>query len=127
MTQEWNVILEQPVLNLLGSLTQDYVLKIYAGLELLTTEGPQLGRPYADTIQGSKYSNLKELRIQFKTSVFRLFFIFDPIRQAIVLCGGDKKGKNQKRFYKEMINLAEQTYDAYLARFEQEQCNECKF
>ena len=127
MTQEWNVILEQPVLNLLGSLTQDDVLKIYAGLELLTTEGPQLGRPYADTIQGSKYSNLKELRIQFKTSVFRLFFIFDPIRQAIVLCGGDKKGKNQKRFYKEMINLAEQTYDAYLARFEQEQCNECKF
>lgn len=127
MAQEWNVILEQPVLDWLGSLAQDDVLKIYAGVELLTTEGPQLGRPYADTIQGSKYSNLKELRIQSKTSVFRLFFIFDPIRQAIVLCGGDKKGKNQKRFYKEMINLAEQTYDAYLARFEQEQCNERKF
>lgn len=100
MAQEWNVILEQPVLDFLGSLAQDDVLKIYAGVELLTTEGPQLGRPYADTIQGSKYSNLKELRIQSKTSVFRLFFIFDPIRQAIYCVAEIKKAKTKSDFIK---------------------------
>ena len=127
MEQAWNVILEQPVLDWLESLKQNDVLKIYAGLELLTTEGPQLGRPYVDTIQGSKYRNLKELRIQSKHSVFRLLFIFDPIRQAIILCGGDKKGKNQKTFYNQMILLAEQTYDLYLIRLQQEQAYEQKF
>lgn len=95
-------------------------------MELLSTEGPQLGRPYADTSQGSKYLNLKELRVQSKLSVFRLFFIFDPIRQAIVLCGGDKKGKKEKTFYKTMIALAEQTYDDYLSQFQQGQNNECE-
>lgn len=119
--QEWNIILEDPVITWLKSLPEEDLLKVYAGLELLSSEGPQLGRPYADSIQGSKYANLKELRIQSKLSVFRLFFIFDPIRQAIVLCGGDKKGKNEKRFYKEMINLAEQTYDNYLSTFKKEQ------
>ncbi|MDH2998802.1 diaminopimelate decarboxylase [Pasteurellaceae bacterium LFhippo2] len=126
MQQKWNVILEKPVLNWLETLGQNDLLRIYAGLELLTTEGPQLGRPYADTIQGSKYTNLKELRIRSRTSVFRLFFIFDPIRQAIVLCGGDKKGKNQKHFYSEMIALAEQTYEAYLIQLEKEQANDRK-
>ncbi|MBN6065247.1 type II toxin-antitoxin system RelE/ParE family toxin [Aggregatibacter actinomycetemcomitans] len=127
MTQEWNVILQAPLLDWLKSLEQDERLKIYAALELLSTEGPQLGRPYADTLQGSKYANLKELRVQSKLSVFRLFFIFDPIRQAIVLCGGNKKGKKEKLFYKEMIALAEQTYEIYLSQFEQEQNNERKF
>lgn len=108
----------------MNTLKQDDLLKIYAAFDLLSTEGPQLGRPYADTIQGSKFSNLKELRVQSKISVFRLFFVFDPIRQAIVLCGGDKKGKNEKRFYQEMITLAEQTYENYLLRFEEENQNE---
>ncbi|MFC0323189.1 type II toxin-antitoxin system RelE/ParE family toxin [Gallibacterium melopsittaci] len=42
---------------------------------LLSLERPQLGRPYVDTLQGSKYVNLKELRVQSKQSVFRLFLI----------------------------------------------------
>ncbi len=36
----------------------------------------------------------------------RAFFAFDPLRQAIVVCIGDKGGK--KRFYKEMLDIAEQ-------------------
>ncbi|VEH66708.1 Uncharacterized protein conserved in bacteria [Rodentibacter pneumotropicus] len=73
MKQEWEIILQDPLLNWFESLVEDDLLKIYAALELLSTEGPQLGRPYADTIQSSKYPNLKELRVQSKLSVFRLF------------------------------------------------------
>lgn len=120
MQQEWNILLQQPVLDWLKTLEQDDLLRVYATLELLSTEGPQLGRPYVDTLQGSKYVNLKELRVQSKLSVFRLFFIFDPIRQAIILCGGNKKGKKEQLFYKQMITLAEKTYDEYLSQFEQE-------
>jgi hypothetical protein len=35
---------------------------IAAGVELLRQLGPHLGRPYADTIRGSRHSNMKELR-----------------------------------------------------------------
>lgn len=118
MRTEWNVVLQDPLLTWLETLEQEDLLKIYAALELLSTEGPHLGRPYADTLQGSKYTNLKELRVQSKSSVFRLFFIFDPARQAIVLCGGDKRGKKEKIFYQTMITLAEKTYDAYLSKFQ---------
>lgn len=46
----------------------------------------------------------------------RAFFVFDPLRQAIVLCGGDKTG--DKRFYDKMIPIAEQVYSEYLATLE---------
>ena len=84
MKQEWEVILQDPLLNWLKTLAEDDVLKIYAGLELLSTEGPQLSRPYADTLQSSKYTNLKELRVQSKLSILsdkRLFCVAE-IRKA---------------------------------------------
>lgn len=74
---------------------QDEVL---ATLKILQEFGPQLGRPYADTVKGSQYHNMKELRIQFAGSPIRAFFAFDNERSAIVLCAGDKTGANEKRF-----------------------------
>ena len=44
---------------------------------------------------------------------YRAFYVFDPLRQAVVLCAGDKTG-NEKRFYKEMIPVAEAIYTRYL-------------
>lgn len=40
-------------------------------------------------------------------------FAFDPARQAVMLCGGDKTGN--KQFYPRMIAIAEQEFTAYLA------------
>jgi hypothetical protein len=39
-------------------------------------------------------------------------FIFDPLRQAVLLCGGNKTG--DKRFYDRMIPIAEKSYQQYL-------------
>jgi Phage derived protein Gp49-like (DUF891) len=36
-------------------------------LILLKMKGPHLARPYADTLYGSKHSNMKELRFDIKT------------------------------------------------------------
>jgi hypothetical protein len=83
---------------------------------LLKQEGPLLGRPYVDTIQGSQYPNLKELRVQHAGEPWRILFAFDPIRQAIVLVGGNKTG--DKRWYKKNIPIAEQRFAKHLETLE---------
>ncbi|WP_170319216.1 type II toxin-antitoxin system RelE/ParE family toxin, partial [Acinetobacter baumannii] len=65
-------------------------------------------------IKESKYPNMKEIRVQVKGHPIRGFFAFDPERKAIVLCAGDKKGLNEKAFYKEMIKIADEQYEQYL-------------
>ena len=74
---------------------------------LLQEFGPQLKRPYSDTLKGSKIKNLKELRIRTAQNVFRILYYFDAKQNALLLVGGDKKGKNQKDFYKKLIKKAE--------------------
>lgn len=93
--------------------TQDTIL---ASLLRLECAGPQLSRPYADTVKGSQYANMKELRIQHQGKPIRAFFAFDPLRQAIVLCAGDKS--NDKQFYERMIRLADNEFTHYLANLE---------
>ncbi len=92
--------------------------KVLAGLLALAQGGPSIGRPLVDTIKGSRFTNLKELRVQHQGEPLRAFFAFDPLRQAIVLCAG-KKGGNEKRFYKEMLPLAEAQYARHLAELEE--------
>ena len=75
--------------------------------ELLVTIGPSLGRPHADTLAGSKYANMKELRFRADDGVWRVAFAFDPGRKAIILVAGDKSGVAQKRFYKGLIAKAD--------------------
>lgn len=90
---------------------------IIAGMLLLEAKGPALSRPYADTVEGSRFSNMKELRIQSKGKPLRAFFAFDPKRKAIILCAGNKSG-NGKRFYKIMIPLADKEYQIHLNNME---------
>ncbi|WP_343554392.1 type II toxin-antitoxin system RelE/ParE family toxin [Pantoea sp.] len=91
---------------------------VLATMAILSEMGPQLGRPYVDTLKGCHFPNLKELRVQHDGNPIRAFFAFDPVRRAIVLCAGDKTGFNQKQFYRAMIRLAEEEYLKHLAQME---------
>ena len=93
--------------------TQD---SVFIAIHLLEIEGYKLSRPYADTVKGSKYPNMKELRIQHNGKPIRAFFAFDPLRQAIVLCAGDKS--NDKKFYEKMIPIADDEFTTYLKTLE---------
>ena len=73
-------------------------------VNLLRIRGPRLGRPYADTLNGSEHSNLKELRL---LRTWRVAFAFNKDRTAILLAAGDKKGKKERRFYRTLIDAAE--------------------
>lgn len=92
----------------------DMIDDMLASLKVLELFGPSIGRPDVDQVKGSDFHNMKELRVQSKGRPVRAFFAFDPKRQAIVLCGADKTGCNQKRFYIEMIKLADAEYRKHL-------------
>ena len=86
---------------------------INAKVMVLSEFGPNLGRPYVDTIKGSKYVNLKELRIKYKNTLFRILFCFDKTRNCWLLIGGNKKGKTEAEFYRRLIKHAEDLIDKY--------------
>ena len=86
----------------------------YAHLKLLEKFGPELGRPHVDTLNGSKHTNMKELRFNADGGVWRLAFAFDPKRQAILLICGDKSGSSEKRFYKQLIKKADERLNHHL-------------
>ncbi|MEI7555938.1 type II toxin-antitoxin system RelE/ParE family toxin [Candidatus Chlorohelix sp.] len=91
---------------------------IFAHAGYLGTFGPSLGRLQVDTIKGSKLPNLKELRVSYRGEPWRVLFVFDPKRQAILLIGGNKGG--DARWYKKNIPIAEQRYERHLKQMEKE-------
>ncbi|GAB6089538.1 type II toxin-antitoxin system RelE/ParE family toxin [Spirochaeta dissipatitropha] len=88
---------------------------VRAYVKLLLEKGPSLGRPYVDTLKGSKYPNLKELRVQAGGRKYRIVFIFTGERVCLLLIGDVKGGAEDKRFYKKLIARAEALYEEYLA------------
>jgi len=83
---------------------------------LLEIHGPHLGRPYADTLKGSRHANMKELRFEAADGVWRVACAFDPERKAILLAAGDKTGVRDTRFYRRLIATADERFDHHLAQ-----------
>lgn len=86
--------------------------KITSYIGLLEVYGPQLSRPYVDTLQGSSVPNLKELRVNYKGNPYRILFAFDPNREGLLLVGSSKAG--EKRWYEKTILLAEELFEQHL-------------
>jgi hypothetical protein len=88
---------------------------VTAAIDLLEEDGPSLGRPLVDRVDGSKLHNLKELRPgSAGASEVRILFIFDPERRAVLLVAGDKAGQ-WSDWYAESIPLAEGRYERWLS------------
>ena len=74
--------------------------------------GVNLKRPHADTIHGSKFPNMRELRCQHEGREYRILFAFDPRRTAMLLIGGDKTGRTD--WYGEFLPQADRIYARHL-------------
>lgn len=111
---EWEVEFHPPFEVEVLTLERDVRVALIAAAKLLSDYGPQLGRPHADTLKGSKYANMKELRFEGGDGEWRAAFAFDPERRAIVLVAGDKSGGSQKRFYKNLIAKADLRFSEHL-------------
>jgi hypothetical protein len=93
--------------------------RVAACVDLLEQTGIALGFPYSSAIVGSAFA-LRELRIQSHGHAMRVFYAFDPQRDAVVLIGGDKTGLSDERFYREHVPKAERILREYLAEIEEE-------
>ena len=58
----WNVLFDPEFALEFAGLPIDVKTEILARAELLKLRGPHLGRPYVDTLNGSRHANMKELR-----------------------------------------------------------------
>lgn len=98
----------------LESLSKNVVGELFVKIKFLEEFGPQLNRPHADTLEGSKHGNMKELRFNANDGVWRVAFAFDPDRKALLRVAGDKSGTSEKRFYKNLIKKADKRFSEHL-------------
>jgi hypothetical protein len=120
ITMKWNVLLFDEFDTEFTAFPCDVQTVMLAKARMLEHFGPQLGRPYVDTLVGSKHVNMKELRFDAADGVWRAAFAFDPHRQAVILVAGDKSGTSEKRFYRSLIAKADKRFDDYLAQQKKE-------
>ena len=99
------------------TLTKQEQDDITAVVELLEEKGAHLPFPFSSGIEGSKFSHMRELRIQSHGDPIRVFYAFDPRRTAVLIIGGIKTGKG-KRFYKEYVPKADTLYEEHLKTVE---------
>jgi hypothetical protein len=110
----WNVLFVDAFVAEFAALPDAVQEELIARARLLRSYGPKLGRPYVDSLNGSQYSNMKELRFRADKGVWRVAFAFDPARAAIVLVAGDKSGVNERLFYRRLITIADKRYAQHL-------------
>lgn len=103
----WEVILHPGFEDELRDFEREVRVALATASRLLVDFGPQLGRPYVDTLKESRHANMKELRFEAADGEWRAAFAFDPERRAIILVAGDKSGRGQRRFYRQLIAKAD--------------------
>lgn len=94
------------------TLSEAEQLSVERVVEMLAEAGPMLGFPYSSGIQGSRFSHMRELRIQHEGRPYRVLYAFDPLRMALLLIGGDKTGDG--RWYEKAIPRADVIYSEHL-------------
>lgn len=117
---DWEVLFDENFAREFESLHPDVQDELLARAKLLERIGPQLGRPHVDTLKGSKYTNMKELRFDADDGVWRVAFAFDRERCAILLVAGDKAGQSQANFYRQLIKKADKRFEQHLLNAKKE-------
>ena len=100
-------------------LSEDEQEDITAVVGLLEAKGPALSYPHSSDIKGSKFGQLRELRIQHKGQPYRILYAFDPRRTAILLIGGNKTGKD--RWYEKLVPVADRLFEEHLKTLDREE------
>ena len=87
-----------PVLNFILDLNPKQQAKIYREIDLLEKFGNELHYPHVTKIKGKKYEGLWELRIEFASDIFRIFFFLPLKNKAILLHGIAKKKQKTPKY-----------------------------
>ncbi len=114
----WTIYFHRAFEEEFGDLSEAVQEELLAMAKLLGDFGPQLGRPHADTLNESEFTNMKELRFTADNGVWRVAFAFDPKRDGILLVAGDKSGGSESKFYKRLIKKADERYRQHLEQLQ---------
>lgn len=107
MNQVWEICMSEEYFEWFKNQSEDVKEAVAVKVKLLEELGPNLRRPHVGKIEGSTISSMKELVVQVNGYAYRVFFCFGKKRQALLLNGGCKDGIGEKRFYAQMIPLAD--------------------
>lgn len=102
---------DSPVDDFLNELDIKTRSKVFAHISLLADQGPNLKRPYADTVRGK----IRELRIQYSSNQYRILYFFQ-LRDQIVLAHAFLKKTQQLK--EKDIELAERRMTDWIQRFQ---------
>ena len=71
-------------------LSEAEQVDVAATVTLLEVRDVRLGFPHSSGIKGSRHSHMRELRVQSGGKPIRVFYAFDPVRNAILLIGATR-------------------------------------
>jgi hypothetical protein len=110
----WEVEGTEEFVGWFEALDHEEKVRVEATIEHLEQLGPGLGRPWADSLHGTR---IKELIP--RGGHLRILFRFDPRSIAILRVGGDK-AHQWARWYEAMIPVAEDLYRSHLDELREE-------
>jgi hypothetical protein len=113
---KWTVVFDEEFESEFEAFSVEVQDELYAEAGYVEKFGPATARPHVDTLKGSSYANMKELRFEAEDGEWRVAFAFDPKRRAILLVAGDKSGVSEKKFYKRLIAKADSRYKRHLEK-----------
>jgi hypothetical protein len=114
---EWSIEVTDEFREWFANLGRAEKIAIARKVDILEEVGPVLGRPDVDTVKGSRFPNMEELRVQYGGQPYRILFAFDPRQTGILLIGGRK---GPKSWYTKTIALADSIYARYLEELKKE-------
>jgi len=101
-----------------NELSMEEQVSLNATIMLLQAHGVNPGSPHSSKVMGSRYSHMRELRVQHQGHPYRVLYAFDPRRAALLLIGGDKTGND--RWYEIFVPVADRLYAEHLKQLEVE-------
>jgi hypothetical protein len=101
-----------------NDLTDREQARVAASVELLRQLGIALPFPHSSGVAASRHPHMRELRIQVDGHPYRVLYAFNPLRNAILLLGGDKTGDG--RWYEVSVPVADRLYDEHLIELNKE-------
>ena len=117
--EAWRVKLHSDFKGEFDALPEKVRVALLAHAQMLAEGGPHLGRELVDTLNGSAYRNMKELRFNADRGVWRVAFAFDSRQEAVLLACVNKAGKKPQKLYRKLIATADRRFRKHQRQLEE--------
>lgn len=96
-------------------LNEEERISVDGMIRVLEAQGPSLGPPYSTDLAGSRYEQLRQLRVPHRDHVICVIYVCDESRIALVLLTGATTGTEDEACPPHEIEAADSIYNTYLS------------